>query len=81
MFLFPRAAKFNLTSYVPYGIKVYIAPSKALVQEKLRDWKLKLGSWGIICFELTSDNESYAAKNIQEADIILTTPEVNINWF
>ncbi|XP_058088895.1 DExH-box ATP-dependent RNA helicase DExH17 [Magnolia sinica] len=54
---------------------IYIAPSKALVQEKLRDWNLKLGSWGISCLELTGDNESYNVKNIQEADIILTTPE------
>ncbi|XP_043725479.1 DExH-box ATP-dependent RNA helicase DExH17 [Telopea speciosissima] len=54
---------------------VYIAPSKALVQEKLRDWDRKLGSWGINCLELTGDNESYNIRNIQEADIILTTPE------
>ncbi|XP_020099757.1 ATP-dependent DNA helicase MER3 homolog isoform X3 [Ananas comosus] len=54
---------------------IYIAPSKALVQEKLRDWNLKLGSWGINCLEMTGDNESHNTKNIQEADIILTTPE------
>lgn len=57
--------------------QIYIAPSKALVQEKLRDWNLKLGSWGINCLEMTGDNESHNTKNIQEADIILTTPEVN----
>ncbi|KAM7512476.1 hypothetical protein LguiB_011351 [Lonicera macranthoides] len=56
-------------------MKIYIAPSKALVQEKLRDWNNKLGSWGINCLELTGDNESYNIRNIQEADIILTTPE------
>ncbi|KAK6928372.1 Sec63 domain, partial [Dillenia turbinata] len=54
---------------------IYIAPSKALVQEKLRDWNQKLGSWGVGCLELTGDNEFYNIKNIQEADIILTTPE------
>ncbi|KAK3032096.1 hypothetical protein RJ639_036310 [Escallonia herrerae] len=54
---------------------VYIAPSKALIQEKLRDWSQKLGSWGITCLELTGDNEFYNLRNIQEADIILTTPE------
>ncbi|KAI8541452.1 hypothetical protein RHMOL_Rhmol08G0061800 [Rhododendron molle] len=54
---------------------IYIAPSKALVQEKLRDWNQKLGSWGINCLELTGDNESYNIRNIQEADIIVTTPE------
>ncbi|XP_021769181.1 DExH-box ATP-dependent RNA helicase DExH17-like [Chenopodium quinoa] len=54
---------------------IYIAPSKALVQEKLRDWDRKLGAWGISCLEMTGDNDSYNTKNIQEADIILTTPE------
>ncbi|KAA8548132.1 hypothetical protein F0562_004607 [Nyssa sinensis] len=54
---------------------IYIAPSKALVQEKVRDWSHKLGSLGINCLELTGDNESYNIRNIQEADIILTTPE------
>ncbi|KAK8947099.1 hypothetical protein KSP39_PZI006477 [Platanthera zijinensis] len=54
---------------------IYIAPSKALVQEKLRNWNMKLPTWGISCLELTSDNESYNTKNIHEADIILTTPE------
>ncbi|XWS30379.1 hypothetical protein CRYUN_Cryun24cG0112300 [Craigia yunnanensis] len=54
---------------------IYIAPSKALVQEKLRDWNHKFGSLGINCLELTGDNESYSRRNIQEADIILTTPE------
>lgn len=62
-------------------LKIYIAPSKALVQEKLRDWDRKLGSWGINCLELTGDNEFYNIKTIQEADIILTTPEVNIDKF
>ncbi|KAL6994373.1 DNA helicase [Sarracenia purpurea var. burkii] len=54
---------------------VYIAPSKALVQEKLRDWNQKLGKLGINCLELTGDNASYNIRNIQEADIIVTTPE------
>ena len=60
-------------------MKIYIAPSKALVQEKLRDWNEKFGSWGINCLELTGDNEFYNIKNIQEADIILTTPEVSMH--
>ncbi|KAL9366988.1 hypothetical protein Peur_038187 [Populus x canadensis] len=54
---------------------IYIAPSKALVQEKLRDWTQKFGSLGINCLELTGDNEFYNTRTIQEADIILTTPE------
>lgn len=40
---------------------------------------MKLSSLGISCLELTGDNESVNAKSIQEADIILTTPEVRIS--
>ncbi|XP_059294176.1 DExH-box ATP-dependent RNA helicase DExH17 isoform X2 [Lycium ferocissimum] len=54
---------------------IYVAPSKALVQEKLRNWNQKLGSWGINCLELTGDNEYYKISDIQDADVILTTPE------
>ncbi|CAA7397582.1 unnamed protein product [Spirodela intermedia] len=54
---------------------IYIAPSKALVQEKLRDWNQRLGSCGVSCLEMTGDSESSNSKCIQEADIILTTPE------
>lgn len=59
-------------------MKIYIAPSKALVQEKLRDWNQKFGSLGINCLELTGDNEFYSIRTVQEADIILTTPEVGM---
>lgn len=63
-----------------FGVKVYISPSKALVQEKLRDWNQKFNSWGISCLELTGDNETYSTRNIQDADIILTTPEVRYQF-
>uniref|UniRef100_A0A0D9VIC9 DNA 3'-5' helicase n=1 Tax=Leersia perrieri TaxID=77586 RepID=A0A0D9VIC9_9ORYZ len=54
---------------------IYIAPMKALVQEKLRDWNIKFGSLGINCLEMTGDNEFYNIKSIHDADLILTTPE------
>lgn len=54
---------------------IYIAPMKALVQEKMRDWKTKLGSLGVDCLEMTGDNEFYNNKSIHDADLILTTPE------
>lgn len=56
-----------------------MAPSKALVQEKLRHWSQKFESLGVNCLELTGDNESYNIRNIQDADIILTTPEVRMS--
>lgn len=58
--------------------QIYIAPMKALVQEKMRDWKTKLGSLGVDCLEMTGDNEFYNNKSIHDADLILTTPEVYV---
>jgi hypothetical protein len=51
---------------------------KALVQDKMRDWTLKLGSsLGISCLEMTGDTaEFYEKKAIHDSDLILTTPEV-----
>ncbi|KAJ3671463.1 hypothetical protein LUZ60_007542 [Juncus effusus] len=54
---------------------IYIAPAKALVQEKVRDWTKKFGSLNINCLEMTGDNEFFNFKSIQDSDIILTTPE------
>ncbi|WVZ74587.1 hypothetical protein U9M48_022751, partial [Paspalum notatum var. saurae] len=54
---------------------IYIAPSKALVQEKLQDWNKKLGPLGIKCLEMTGDSEFHNNKAIHDADLILTTPE------
>lgn len=56
---------------------MYIAPLKALVQEKHRDWSNKFGrSLNLKCQELTGDTEVFNIRSLQEMDIILTTPEV-----
>jgi len=47
----------------------------ALVQEKMRDWKVKLVSLGINCLEMTGDSEFFNKKAIHDSDLILTTPE------
>ena len=58
--------------------QVYIAPLKALVQEKHRDWSKKFGqTLNMKCQELTGDTELSNIRQLQEVDIILTTPEVN----
>ena len=61
--------------------QIYIAPSKALVQEKLRDWNMKLGPLAINCLEMTGDSEFYDNKAIHDADLILTTPEVHVTTY
>ncbi|OAE22601.1 hypothetical protein AXG93_777s1080 [Marchantia polymorpha subsp. ruderalis] len=56
---------------------VYVAPTKALIQEKMREWQEKFGSKsvGLTCQELTSDSDALPVKELQETDLILTTPE------
>ncbi|XP_037079390.1 activating signal cointegrator 1 complex subunit 3-like [Pollicipes pollicipes] len=54
---------------------VYIAPMKALVRERMADWRGRLqGSLGLRLVELTGD-VTPDARAIQQADVIVTTPE------
>jgi antiviral helicase SLH1 len=54
---------------------VYIAPMKALVRERVQDWRKRLTSqMGLKLVELTGDNTP-DTRTIQDADIIITTPE------
>ncbi|KAI0396273.1 Sec63 Brl domain-containing protein [Xylariaceae sp. FL0594] len=54
---------------------VYIAPMKALVRERVKDWGSRLsGPLGLKLVELTGDNTP-DTKTIRDADVIITTPE------
>ncbi|RKU45860.1 hypothetical protein DL546_007682 [Coniochaeta pulveracea] len=54
---------------------VYIAPMKALVRERMKDWGPRLAQpLGLKIVELTGDNTP-DTRTIQDADIIVTTPE------
>ncbi|GAB1318885.1 Putative steryl acetyl hydrolase mug81 [Madurella fahalii] len=54
---------------------VYIAPMKALVRERVKDWGTRLAKpLGMKLVELTGDNTP-DTRTIQDADIIITTPE------
>ena len=57
------------------GKVVYIAPLKALVKERMEDWKVKIGkNLNKKMVELTGD-VAPDQKAIVNADIIITTPE------
>ena len=59
----------------PGGKVVYIAPLKALVKERMEDWKIKIGQkLNKTMVELTGD-VAPDQKAITSADIIITTPE------
>ncbi|KAI1852439.1 hypothetical protein JX266_002617 [Neoarthrinium moseri] len=54
---------------------VYIAPMKALVRERVKDWGTRLARpLGLKLVELTGDNTP-DTRTIKDADIIVTTPE------
>ncbi|WEW59188.1 Putative steryl acetyl hydrolase mug81 [Emydomyces testavorans] len=54
---------------------VYIAPMKALVRERVQDWRRRLAvPLGLKLVELTGDNTP-DTRTIRNADVIITTPE------
>lgn len=54
---------------------VYQAPTKALCSERCRDWQAKFASLDLQCAELTGDTDANQMRNVQAANIIITTPE------
>ncbi|KAK0391137.1 hypothetical protein NLU13_0639 [Sarocladium strictum] len=59
----------------PKSKVVYIAPMKALVRERVKDWGQRLAKpLGLKLVELTGDNTP-DTRTIKDADIIITTPE------
>jgi antiviral helicase SLH1 len=59
----------------PKSKVVYIAPMKALVRERVKDWGTRLARpLGLKLVELTGDNTP-DTRTIADADIIITTPE------
>jgi len=59
--------------YIPKCI--YIAPLKALCQERSKDWKSKFSGIKLKVIELTGDTGELALKEVESSHIILTTPE------
>lgn len=60
----------------PKGVCVYIAPLKSLARERLKEWRVRLGSaplnWSIL--ELSGDTH-HGKRALDQADILVCTPE------
>ena len=54
---------------------VYMAPTKSLCSERQRDWQAKFASLDLQSAELTGDTDQVQLRNVQNASIIITTPE------
>ncbi|KAK5174023.1 ATP-dependent DNA helicase MER3 [Saxophila tyrrhenica] len=65
-----------ISTYATDSFKiVYQAPTKSLCAERQRDWQAKFGTLGLECAELTGDTDTSHLRNVQQASIIITTPE------
>jgi len=49
---------------------VYMAPTKALCSERVRDWSSKFRSLGIVCCGLTSDTEYIALDELRKGNVM-----------
>ncbi|XP_036024563.1 activating signal cointegrator 1 complex subunit 3 isoform X1 [Onychomys torridus] len=68
-------AIFRVFNKYPTSKAVYIAPLKALVRERMDDWKIRIEEkLGKKVIELTGD-VTPDMKSIAQADLIVTTPE------
>ncbi|KAJ6090230.1 hypothetical protein N7486_009045 [Penicillium sp. IBT 16267x] len=54
---------------------VYQAPTKSLCTERFRDWNTKFAALNLKCAELTGDTDYTQLRNVQNSEIIITTPE------
>ena len=54
---------------------VYMAPTKSLCSERQRDWQAKFALLDLQCAELTGDTDHAQLRYVQNASIIITTPE------
>ena len=51
-----------------------VAPIKALCSERYDDWQGKFGPLGLKCCELTGDSQLDDYFELQNANIVMTTP-------
>lgn len=54
---------------------VYMAPTKSLCSERHRDWNSRFALLDMKCAELTGDTNQAQLKDVQHANIVITTPE------
>lgn len=61
-----------------YNMHHAVAPIKALCSERFEDWQAKFGPLGLRCCELTGDSQLDDYFELQNAQIVMTTPVCRI---
>ena len=54
---------------------IYIAPTRALCDERQKDWENRFKILGLNCKSLTGDTPFSQVQMAQQAEVIVTTPE------
>lgn len=72
--LVAELALYRLWAAHPHAKAVYIGPLKALVSERVKDWRQKFAGLGKVLAEVTGD-VTPDMRTLQAADILVTTPE------
>ncbi|KAI7899419.1 Sec63 Brl domain-containing protein [Cokeromyces recurvatus] len=54
---------------------IYMAPTKSLCSERVKDWQTKFKPFNIDCKEFTGDTHNNTISTIRKTTIIVTTPE------
>nr|XP_046919579.1 probable ATP-dependent DNA helicase HFM1 isoform X2 [Dermatophagoides farinae] len=69
-------------SHPPYDQlhALYLAPLKAIVEEKCQEWQQRFAKFGLKCFAMTGDTDivdyqKYLKEQKQQVNILLATPE------
>ena len=58
-----------------------VAPIKALCSERYEDWQAKFGPLGLRCCELTGDSQMDDYFELQNAQIVMTTPVIQTKQY
>ena len=76
--VFPQCMFHLVTSFCKFDmiqlLLVLVAPIKALCSERFSDWKTKFEPYGLRVMELTGDTDTDEFYELQNVNIILTTP-------
>ncbi|XP_017783444.1 PREDICTED: probable ATP-dependent DNA helicase HFM1 [Nicrophorus vespilloides] len=71
------------TSHSNFKI-VYVAPMKAICEERLLDWHKKFSPLGLQCITATGDSDNITFSSLLNHNLIITTPEkwdsLTRNW-
>lgn len=65
---------FKLIFVIHSAQAVYLAPTKSLCSERVRDWKTRFGKIKCNILEMTGDAQVFTRQDVADARVIVATP-------